>query len=486
MNRTEIQWSEVTWNPVTGCDRISPGCDRCYALTLAARLKAMGQPRYQRDGDPRTSGPGFGLTLHEDKLSEPLTWRKPRLVFVNSMSDLFHKDVPPVFIAEVFAAMAQAPQHTFQCLTKRPKRMRNLLSSEDFPHMVAKAIDRQVVSAAIAAMGAERTAPIEGFPGYLVTDRGRVLLEGASETCLWCRMPLPEDMTARRKFCCQQHNAKAFYERSQGRWQPPAEVSRPLRPDAGEQGHLRVTLIGPNGRERRLVHRLVLDAFVRVGAPGEQGCHRNGDATINALPNLRWGTQADNWADRIRHGNHRTHRVRDHAATWITPDLGFEWPLPNCWLGVSIESRDYVWRADRLRETPAAVRFISAEPLLGPLTFDSDVGMARDRDWLGAAEDEYFGVPEHLRGDPYSSCWLDGADKPELDLDGIDWLIVGGESGPNARPMRAEWARDLRDRCQESGAAFFFKQHGGRTPKAGGRLLDGRTWDEMPEVARVG
>ncbi len=118
-----IEWTEATWNPTTGCDRISPGCDHCYAMTLAARLKGMGQPRYQRDGDPRTSGPGFGLTLHHDKVDEPLKWRKPRVVFVNSMSDLFHKDVPPSFIEEVWATMAQTPQHTYQILTKRPKRM---------------------------------------------------------------------------------------------------------------------------------------------------------------------------------------------------------------------------------------------------------------------------------------------------------------------------------------------------------------------------
>src|SRR5690349_8403962 len=121
-----IEWTEATWNPVTGCDRISPGCDHCYALTLAARLKRMGQPRYQRDGDPRTSGPGFGLTLHEDKLAEPLRWRKPRVVFVNSMSDLFHRDVPDEFICRVFDTMRATPQHTYQVLTKRPKRMRNV------------------------------------------------------------------------------------------------------------------------------------------------------------------------------------------------------------------------------------------------------------------------------------------------------------------------------------------------------------------------
>jgi protein gp37 len=121
---TAIEWTDATWNPTTGCDRVSPGCANCYALTLAARLKAMGQPRYQRDGDPRTSGPGFGLTLHPDKLDEPLRWRKPRMVFVNSMSDLFHEEVPFDFIAKVFDVMARAPQHTFQVLTKRPERRR--------------------------------------------------------------------------------------------------------------------------------------------------------------------------------------------------------------------------------------------------------------------------------------------------------------------------------------------------------------------------
>jgi protein gp37 len=126
--QSAIEWTEATWNPVTGCDRISAGCDNCYALALAGRLKRMGQPRYQRDGDPRTSGPGFGLTLHEDKLGEPLKWRKPRVVFVNSMSDLFHKDVPGEFIRRVFDVMTACPQHTFQVLTKRPKRMARVLS----------------------------------------------------------------------------------------------------------------------------------------------------------------------------------------------------------------------------------------------------------------------------------------------------------------------------------------------------------------------
>jgi protein gp37 len=276
-----IEWTEATWNPVTGCDRISPGCDHCYALTLAGRLKRMGQPRYQADGDPRTSGPGFKVTLHEDKLVEPFRWRKPRLVFVNSMSDLFHKDVPMEYVARVFAAMAAADQHTFQVLTKRPKRMARMLNDVEF---------------------------------------------------------------------------------------------------------------------RRLA----------------------GDATI------------------AEHGSRLT--KRSYA----------EWPLPNVWLGTSIESSTYAWRADHLRETPAAVRFISAEPLLEPLVFP----------------DGYGG-------------WYPGG----VRLHDIDWLIVGGESGAGHRPIDPQWVRDLRDAARASGTAFFFKQWGGHTPKAGGRELDGRTWDEMPTLS---
>src|SRR4051812_19440228 len=120
-----IEWTEATWNPVTGCDRVSPGCAHCYALVLAGRLKAMGQPRYQRDGGTK-SGPGFGLTLHPDRLTQPLAWRKPRVVFVNSMSDLFHEDIPYDYIRQVFDVMARAEQHTFQVLTKRESRLADL------------------------------------------------------------------------------------------------------------------------------------------------------------------------------------------------------------------------------------------------------------------------------------------------------------------------------------------------------------------------
>ncbi|MDQ3934692.1 MAG: phage Gp37/Gp68 family protein [Actinomycetota bacterium] len=277
MSTTSIEWTDATWNPVTGCDRVSPGCAHCYALTLAGRLKAMGQARYQRDGDPKTSGPGFGLTLHPDKLDEPLRWRQPRMVFVNSMSDLFHEDVPDEFIDRVFIPMKATRHHTFQVLTKRPERMAAYMRA-------VYALEREVI-----------------------------------------------------------------------------------------------------------------------------------------------------------------------------PDP-FESPIPNIWLGTSIENRRFVHRADLLRETPAAVRFISAEPLLGPLVF----------------ADRVYPLPPEYRGWTWQHT---------LDLTGIDWLIAGGESGPRHRPMRVEWVRDLRDAAQTSGTAFFFKQWGGRTPKAGGRELDGRTWDELPRQA---
>jgi protein gp37 len=241
-DKSSIEWTEATWNPTTGCDRISVGCDNCYALTLAKRLKAMGNAKYQTDGDPRTSGPGFGLALHGDALDLPRAWRRPRVVFVNSMSDLFHARVPNLFIAQVFTVMAETPQHTYQLLTKRPKRLARMAGS---------------------------------------------------------------------------------------------------------------------------------------------------------LP----------------------------------------WPS-NIWMGVTVENTGAAWRIEELRKVQSAVRFISAEPLLSPLV--------------------------------------------SLDLEGIDWLIAGGESGPRHRPLEEAWLTDLRDQCTTSGTAFFFKQWGGARPKAGGRELAGRTHDAMP------
>src|SRR5688572_7649816 len=135
-DQSRIEWTDATWNPTTGCDRVSPGCDNCYALTLAKRLKAMGQPKYQRDGDPRTSGPGFALTLHEDALEIPRRWRAPRRVFVNSMSDLFHPRVPEEFIIRVFAVMSETDRHQYQILTKRPRRAAALMHRLPWPQNI--------------------------------------------------------------------------------------------------------------------------------------------------------------------------------------------------------------------------------------------------------------------------------------------------------------------------------------------------------------
>ncbi len=235
---SSIEWTEATWNPVTGCTMISPGCAHCYAERMARRLQAMGQPSYRN---------GFELTLQPQVLEVPLRWKKPRTIFVNSMSDLFHRDVPVEYIQRVFDVMRRADQHTYQVLTKRSDRL------------------------------------------------------------------------------------------------------------------------------------LELD------------------------PVLEW-----------------EHQV---------------------WMGISVESQRYADRIDHLRETRARVKFLSIEPLLGPL--------------------------------------------PKLDLRGIDWVIVGGESGPGARPMDPAWATEIRDQCLEAGVAFFFKQWGGFNKKRTGRRLEGRTWDEMPERKRV-
>jgi protein gp37 len=135
-DRSSIEWTQATWNPVTGCDRVSAGCDNCYALTLARRLKAMGSPKYQHNGDPRTSGPGFAVTIHPDTLTMPARWRHPRTVFVNSMSDLFHARAPATFVREVFDVMAATPQHTYQVLTKRAVRLARLAPSLPWPSNV--------------------------------------------------------------------------------------------------------------------------------------------------------------------------------------------------------------------------------------------------------------------------------------------------------------------------------------------------------------
>lgn len=285
---TNIQWTEQTLNPTTGCDKISPGCLNCYALSMAKRLKGMGQAKYQNDGDPRTSGPGFGITMHPDTLSEPLRWKKPRVVFVNSMSDLFHGGVTKEFLSQFFAVMALTPEHTYQILTKRHARMRSVL-----------------------------------------TDRC---------TC--------------------------------------------------GNGHL----------------------------PG-----------VHFRSAMAWAVSKAN-PDRIA-------GVPDDAEqlVWNAP-----WPLPNVHLGVSVENQKWAdIRIKALMQTPAAVRFLSCEPLIGP------VRLTRAHAYC----------PTH----DFSSGFCSG---PCPDLILPDWVIVGGESGPGARPFDPQWAADLIDDARLAGAAPFVKQLG--------------------------
>ncbi|MFP3898581.1 MAG: DUF5131 family protein [Dehalococcoidia bacterium] len=236
--KSSIEWTKSTWNPVTGCTKVSPGCKHCYAERMALRLQAMKHPNYIY---------GFNLTTHSELLDLPLKWKKPQTIFVNSMGDLFHEDVPLSFIRDVFDVMRRAAWHDFQILTKRSQRL--------------------------------------------------------------------------------------------------AELSVEL-----------------------------------------------------------------------------------------------SWP-ENVWMGVSVENPQYALRIQHLRSTGAPLKFLSLEPLLGPL--------------------------------------------PNLDLSGIDWVIVGGESGPMARPMDRSWVIDIRDQCQQAVVPFFFKQWGGVRKKEAGRLLDGRTWDEVPSGTRL-
>ena len=268
--KSAIEWTESTWNPVTGCTKVSPGCQHCYAERISELFRGVSGHPYEM---------GFDLTLRPGRLVQPLKWKRPKRIFVNSMSDLFHEDLPDEFIDKVFGVMALCPQHTFQVLTKRPNRMREWMEKER-----------------------KRVAVVE---------------------CL---------------------------------------------------------------------------AELYVGHP----------------------ELAERWPFDVQRAGLRG------------------WPLPNVWLGVSVEDQK---RADEriplLLDTPAAVRFVSAEPLLGPVS--------------------------------------------NLRTKNLDWVIVGGESGPGARPMNPEWVRSIRDRCQSSGVPFFFKQWGGRTPKAGGNVLDGRQWLEYPE-----
>ena len=464
---TAIEWTDVTWNPVRGCTKVSPGCAHCYAETFAERFRGVPGHPYEQ---------GFDLRLVPEKLTEPLHWRKPRRVFVNSMSDLFHEDVPDEFIDQVFAVMALAPQHTFQVLTKRAERMRDYLSGPEVPGRVMRAADALDVQRQVKAMGDEQRRAVDGFPGYYVSDRGHVYLEGGSETCVRCGSRIPDAALATRKYCASKCRQADAYDLKTGRLPNRPTTYRRLRPQAGESGHLRVQLTAASGETvRRLVHRLVLSAFSREPAQSEETCHRDEDPSNNALLNLRWGTRVQNRDDRRRHGRARSwskltfeevevirHRLScGHPAEQIgrsfnvsgtqirnigrgdqwatTGDL--PWPLPQAWVGVSVENQATAdERIPLLRQIPAAVRFLSCEPLLGPVAL---------RVYLRQFLPDGF-IPALASG-PYDQDTL----SPK-----VDWVIVGGESGPKARPCDVSWIRSIRYQCRAAEVPLFIKQLG--------------------------
>lgn len=428
MSDTSIEWTDKTWNPTNGCEVISPGCANCYAMRFAGRFAKPGE-RYhglvQIAKNKRAIWTGVGR-FEPSMLALPMTWRTPKRVFVNSMSDLFHDAFTNEQIAAVFGVMAACPQHVFQCLTKRPARMREWFA-------VPGVVDRVEMFRQIARAGRikeyfapERTVDIAEWPGYAVTSKGRVV-----------------------------SNRRG--------------TDRELRTQHSEQGHGRVQLYHSDGRDERvLVHRLVLSAFDRMPNDGEQGCHITGDAANNALWNLRWGSQSDNWDDRKLHGNRRSYsKLTDEQVSAIrglgsdgisgaeigrrfdisdtqarniiagrqwAPEHKLEWPLRSVWLGVSVENQDAAdERIPELLDTPAAVRFLSCEPLIG--------------------EVDLFAF---LKGATRDVCLakLGGSSRTP----GVDWVIAGCESGPGARACDVAWLRSLRDQCAVAGTAFFLKQ----------------------------
>lgn len=303
-DNSKISWTSATWNPVTGCDSVSPGCDHCYARTLAERFRDTPGHYFER---------GFDVVLRPDKLGEPFRWRKPRRIFVNSMSDLFHSGVPDGFIAQVWDTMGQNQHHTFQLLTKRHGRMRSWIRR--WADMV----------------GDSDVPGVHGLP------------------------PMPRG---------------------------PEAVRTTYRSGRGV---------------------LFADMLESMGTPPPDCAY----PTYDWIDGQRW------------------------------------WPsvLPNVWVGVSVEDQQRAdLRTSALRETQAVVRMLSCEPLLGPI---------------------------------------------EADLTGIGWVIVGGESGPGARPMRAEWALALHEQCKAAGVPFFFKQTGSVLARRLGIKSKGEGFDALPAEFQV-
>lgn len=366
------------------------------------------------------------------ELDAPLRWKKPERIFVNSMSDLFHHSLTFEQIAAVFGVMAAAPRHQFLVLTKRPERMRDWATTDGIAAQVDLFKHVSLAGRIEEYFAPERKVAVDGWPGYWITSKGSVLTDRGAPACLWCGTDLG-DFSARRKYCTDRCRQKADYEQRCGRWAPPESTERELRPLVGEQGHSRVMLYRGEETWRPLIHRLVLGAFDDSGIATAdvdvlQGCHIDGDATNNALWNLRWGSQQANWEDRKRHGNGGP----------VEPP---SWPLPNVWKGTSVENQETAnERIPILLQCPAAVRWISAEPLIGPLNLHP---------WLCE-----HGSVEHAKEKMGHFC------TPTNEK--LNWVVVGGESGPGAREFNVDWGRTIVGDCAAAGVPVFLKQLGAK------------------------
>lgn len=293
---TKIEWTDETWQPVVGCSKVSIGCAECYAERMAYRLACMGQKKYQAVISTDGGVWNGKIFCDESVLDKPLHWKKPRMIFVCSMSDLFHPSVPFEFIDKVMAVIALCPQHQFQLLSKRPEIALKYFTDKATPFRIAKQKDIMSVRQQMRITKKE-IRKISGYEKYYISNEGIVYSDFGSATCVNCG----NDITAfaKSKFCCNKckHHARYILAKT-GKYPLPPSLS-PMSPLVSSDGYSRVTLYGNatgyRGR-RELVHRLVLTEFVRPPIEKEQTCHKDGNPQNNHIENLRWGSQSDNWA----------------------------------------------------------------------------------------------------------------------------------------------------------------------------------------------
>lgn len=471
-HQTNIAWTDSTMNFWRGCTRVSPGCDHCYAEALDARFGGghwgKGAPRIKSKSfdDPLKWNEkpwvcdGCGAIFpkaHSQKCACSLnlpTFHRRR-VFSLSLGDWLDPEVPVEWLAEMLDVIRRCPNLDFLLLTKRPE-----LYWERVPRALRMA--RQVADARTVMEEIDRTPesiqPLLSYPGYFISNGGVVYGTG-STVCLFCGGSV--DGSAKKKYCSVKCKSDASYHGEKFTESPPK-----LTCDESEYGHQRVPLVKDGKHVKELVHRLVLKQFVSE-SPFEnaEGCHKDGNPRNNHVCNLKWGTQSDNWDDRKRHGNRISYaKISDRDAAEIRASSledaeisarygvsstqirnirdGKQWQdiptLPeNCWVGCTVENQEWAdKRIPELLKIPAKVRFLSVEPMLGPV----DLTSIRRTDRI-----------VYATMNPLTGFGANGK---------IDWVIVGGESGPKARPFDIQWARSTVAQCRDASVACFVKQMG--------------------------